>query len=288
MSQRLPVQLTCSDGILVFYLIALAHSTFQIWHHGAELSQCAQPIHIWMVVSYFSLIGLRVPHYLKSSEPSVASVANDASYGWKGMSKICLMVVWFVILPFFTVWTIIGSFWLNEVTEKTPQCLPDGMDSRFIGFWQLVCYIWITIYAGCVGIALLLRHRQHRAEMNLWLVESPDTRARWGDVATSWGLAPLMGLTHKEISSLPTCTGSQCDEVECSICLSKVVESDAGRRLPACGHCFHQACIDLWLLRQNKCPLCKSDVFGVGENKASKHGAGVVNSTNIMMVDQLV
>jgi len=285
MNQRLPVQLTCSDGILIFYLFSLAHSMFQIWIHSAELSQCAQPMHIWMLVSYFSLIGLRAPQYLKQSDSSSPDDINTASSSWKGISKVCLMVVWFVLLPFFTLWTIMGSFWLTEVTEKTPHCLPSGMDSRFIGFWQLIDYIWITIYAGCVGIALLLRKRQQRAEMNLRLVESDDTRARWGDVTTSWGLAPLMGLSHKEISSLPTCTGSQCDEAECSICLSAVAKNDAGRRLPACGHCFHQACIDLWLLRQNKCPLCKTDVCGVGEGK---HGAGVANSSNITMVEQLV
>lgn len=241
-------------------------------------------MNIWMLVTYFSLLGLRVPHYLKQSEPSTPGNGYDASSSWKGSSKICLMVVWFVLLPFFIVWTITGTFWLNVVTETTPQCLPSGMDSKFIGFWQLVCYIWIVIYAGCVGIALLLRHRQHRAETNLRLVENDDTRARWGDVTSAWGLAPLMGLSHKEISSLPSCTGSQCDEAECSICLSVVAKQDAGRRLPGCGHCFHQACIDLWLLRQNKCPLCKSDVFGAGvANKAANS-----SSINVMMVEQLV
>jgi len=275
MAQRAPVGLTCSDGILVFYLFSLAHSTFEIWYHGDAFGQCEKPIHWWLIVSYFTLVGLRVPHYLKQAGSELASDDYNSSGGWKGFSKICLMVVWFVLLPFFIVWTIIGSFWLNTVMEKTPTCLPSGMDSRFIGFWQLVCYIWITIYVGCVAIALSLRRRQHLAEMNVRLVENDDTRARWGDITTSWGLAPLMGLSHKEISALPSCTGSQCNEVECSICLSNVSGDDAGRRLPACGHCFHKACIDLWLLRQNKCPLCKADVLG---SSTTKRGAVSTNS----------
>jgi len=261
---------------LVFYLFSLAHSALQIWQHGAEFDQCAQPIHIWMLVSYFSLVGLRVPHYLKHSESSPADDVNDASSAWKGFGKTCLLIVWFVLLPFFVVWTFIGSFWLNEVMQKTPTCLPSAMDHRFIGFWQLVCYIWIVIYAACVGIALLLRRRQHQAEVNLRLVENDDTRARWGNLSSSWSLAPLMGLSHKEISMLPSCSGSQCNEVECSICLCPVAENDAGRRLPGCGHCFHQACIDLWLLRQNKCPLCKSDVLG-------KLGTRAANPANVLI-----
>lgn len=284
MSPRAPVQLTCSDGILVFYLFSLAHSTFEIWHHGEEFGQCEKPIHIWLVLSYFSLVGLRVPHYLKQAGSDLAGDVNDGSSGWKGFSKLCLMVVWFVLLPFFIVWSIIGSFWLNDVMQKTPTCLPTGMDARFIGFWQLVCYIWIIIYVGCVAIALSLRRRQHQAEMNVRLVQSDDTRARWGDVTTAWGLSPLMGLSHKEISALPACTGSQCNEAECSICLSTVQSQDAGRRLPNCGHCFHQACIDLWLLRQNKCPLCKSDVLG-GDSKC---GEGLTNSISTMPMEQLV
>jgi hypothetical protein len=269
---------------LVFYLFSLAHSTFEIWHHGEEFGQCEKPIHVWLVVSYFSLVGLRVPHYLKQAGSDLAGDVNENTSGWKGFSKLCLMVVWFVLLPFFIVWSIIGSFWFNDVMQKTPTCLPTGMDARFIGFWQLVCYIWIVIYVGCVAIALSLRRRQHQAEMNVRLVQNDDTRARWGDVTSSWGLSPLMGLSHKEISALPACTGSQCNEVECSICLSNVQEGDAGRRLPNCGHCFHQACIDLWLLRQNKCPLCKSDVLG-----ADGSGGKPTNSfTSMVPVEQLV
>lgn len=256
--------MTCSDGILLFYLFSLAHSTLEILYHGQEFGQCAKPIHVWLVISYVSLVGLRVPHYLRQygSELGDAYDSQDVSGSWKGISKICLMVVWFVLLPFFIVWTIIGSFWLSEVLDKTPTCLPIGTDPRFILFWQVVCYLWIVIYSVCVGIALTLRRRQQQAEMNVRAIESTDTQSRWGPITTGWGLAPLLGLNHKQIEMLPACTGSHCDESECSICLSAVEDNDALRRLPACGHVFHQACIDLWLLRQSKCPLCKTEVLG--------------------------
>lgn len=261
--QQEPAGLTCSDGILLFYLFSLAHSTLEILYHGQEFGQCAKPIHVWLVISYLSLVGLRVPHYLRQygSELGDPYDSHDMSGSWKGYSKICLMVVWFVLLPFFIIWTIVGSFWLSEVLNQTPTCLPVGTDPRFIIFWQVVCYLWIVIYCVCVGIAVTLRRRQQQAEVNVRAIESADTQSRWGTITSGWGLAPLWGLNHKQIEMLPICSARQSSETECSICLSVVEECDTLRRLPACGHHFHQACIDLWLLRQNKCPLCKTDVL---------------------------
>lgn len=46
----------------------------------------------------------------------------------------------------------------------------------------------------------------------------------------------------------------------CAICLSEFSEGDVLRKLP-CNHCqFHSDCIDKWLLRIKKCPLCMGDV----------------------------
>lgn len=258
------IGLTCSDGILLFYLFSLSHSCIDILYHGSDFGTCAKPIHVWLIISYLSLVGLRVPHYLKQfyAADSAAPSAETPRLSLKGLSKACLMVVWFALLPFFTIWTVIGSFWLHEVLESTPACLPPGSDPKFIIFWQVLCYLWILIYVVCVGIALVLRHRQRRAENDLREVETEDSRARWGTMASNWGLAPLLGLSAKEISALPAAS-SELEgfaDKECSICLSAFQEGDSVRQLPKCGHAFHQACIDLWLLRQNNCPLCKGDV----------------------------
>jgi len=260
-TQQEPAGLTCSDGILLFYLFSLAHSTLEILYHGEEFGQCAKPIHVWLVISYVSLVGLRIPHYLKMYGSELGDMYDNDEGGFKGFSKTCLMAVWFVLLPFFIVWTIIGSFWLAEVLDKTPTCLPAGTDPKFVIFWQIVCYLWIVIYSVCVGIALALRRRQRQTEINVRAIESADVQSRWGSITSGWGLAPLSGLNHKQIEMIPACSGSQFAEAECSICLSAVEQDDVLRRLPACGHHFHQACIDLWLLRQSQCPLCKTDVL---------------------------
>lgn len=46
--------------------------------------------------------------------------------------------------------------------------------------------------------------------------------------------------------------------MECSICFDNIFECNS-RRLP-CNHCFHETCIDNWLVRRHNCPLCRAPV----------------------------
>ncbi|KAF7014088.1 hypothetical protein CFC21_028114 [Triticum aestivum] len=51
---------------------------------------------------------------------------------------------------------------------------------------------------------------------------------------------------------------------ECAVCLSEFGEREAGRRLPGCGHGFHEACIAAWLRLSSTCPLCRAAVASPG------------------------
>ena len=47
---------------------------------------------------------------------------------------------------------------------------------------------------------------------------------------------------------------------ECRICLSPLAAGETVRRLE-CLHVFHRVCLDTWLQRCLKCPLCKHDLM---------------------------
>uniref|UniRef100_A0A0D9WQY4 RING-type E3 ubiquitin transferase n=1 Tax=Leersia perrieri TaxID=77586 RepID=A0A0D9WQY4_9ORYZ len=58
-------------------------------------------------------------------------------------------------------------------------------------------------------------------------------------------------------------------EVECAVCLGEMEEElgdaavvAATRRLPACAHAFHAACIERWLREHPTCPVCRRGVHG--------------------------
>ena len=47
----------------------------------------------------------------------------------------------------------------------------------------------------------------------------------------------------------------------CAICLEDIEECDKFTTL--CGHNFHKECIELWLIKKTKCPICR----GLARNK---------------------
>jgi len=47
----------------------------------------------------------------------------------------------------------------------------------------------------------------------------------------------------------------------CRICLSEYEAGEEMRTLP-CFHSYHKTCIDTWLQRNRKCPICKNPITG--------------------------
>jgi hypothetical protein len=46
----------------------------------------------------------------------------------------------------------------------------------------------------------------------------------------------------------------------CAVCQDTITEGDAIRRINVCSHVFHVQCIDTWLQRNVRCPVCRHDV----------------------------
>lgn len=50
-------------------------------------------------------------------------------------------------------------------------------------------------------------------------------------------------------------------EAKCLVCQCDYEEGEQLRRLP-CNHCFHQECVDEWLLEKDICPYCRESIVG--------------------------
>jgi hypothetical protein len=49
------------------------------------------------------------------------------------------------------------------------------------------------------------------------------------------------------------------DGASCAVCLVEFDSGDHLRQLP-CNHFFHRHCVDKWLARNKRCPLCMGDI----------------------------
>ncbi|CAK8544996.1 unnamed protein product [Lathyrus sativus] len=80
-------------------------------------------------------------------------------------------------------------------------------------------------------------------------------RGQQGGVVGEGGLDPLVleslgvSVFNREKDGL---------DLECSVCLSELVEGEKVRVLPKCNHRFHIDCIDMWFQSHSTCPLCRT------------------------------
>ncbi|KAJ1280860.1 hypothetical protein BS78_04G264500 [Paspalum vaginatum] len=76
------------------------------------------------------------------------------------------------------------------------------------------------------------------------------------------------GLSSEEVSELPC---HDCKEGtaagDCAVCLEAFRPGERRRVLPGCGHGFHAECVDSWLRKSRRCPICRAEVVaGQGKN----------------------
>mmetsp|Transcript_74739 Transcript_74739/g.177822 ORF Transcript_74739/g.177822 Transcript_74739/m.177822 type:complete len:269 (-) Transcript_74739:30-836(-) len=262
----------CNDCVL---FLSLVYSSIDLQVEWDAFCECRRPIHVWLLVSYLAVIAFRTMHILGVEvAPTGASSHFLLDMRQKGaLPRMLASFTWTLALPFFTIWTSVGTYWYVEVQRDTPDCMPSGSHTWFTILWLALSYMWITFHVFLAIMALVLELRVRRAEGDLRQVEDADTVSRWGQVsqvAGHWSLPSASdqqkALSPAQIASLPSTTlplvTEDCSqELECSICLVQMCGGECVRELPGCGHCFHRACIDLWLLRRADCPLCKADVM---------------------------
>ncbi|XP_051223521.1 E3 ubiquitin-protein ligase ATL23-like [Lolium perenne] len=83
------------------------------------------------------------------------------------------------------------------------------------------------------------------------------------------------GLASEQISRLPTFESSPFDRNSaCIVCLEAARGGERWRALPPCGHAFHTACVDPWLLLSPTCPVCRATV-AVLPRSESQAGDGI-------------
>jgi len=138
-------------------------------------------------------------------------------------------------------WLVLGTVWWWQI-GSCPSC--QGMS---------LMMSWVLLLSAVRAVAVCVVQRVFRPAPALG-------RRRRRSSVPEGGIAEVLAASAEQINALPlvtfsaaTCSDGFCSC--CSVCLADFEEADSVRRLP-CGHDFHQGCIDIWLCRNKRCPLC--------------------------------
>lgn len=257
-------RISYNDAVL---LVSITYSGYDVLCRWDEFSSCAKPIQWQLIISYALVVAFRVSHfvgqhYANDDEEFLLNFRHK-----KVILQALVCLTWIVTLPLFIGWTLIGTVWLYDIFSQSSECLPAGTQPWFLVFWQALSYLWIVVHVVFCVIACDYERRLRSSEHDLRELESDgDILSRWGRMSgigsAGYGTAPWAknrGLSAHEIKQLPCEIHGGCAS-ECSICLNDIYEGDSQRSLSRCGHTFHKACIDLWVVRCAECPLCKCEV----------------------------
>lgn len=274
----------CKNDVIL--LSCLGYVCADIMSEWENFSTCNKPVHKWLLASCACALSFRLLRLLGSwacSEASSLPGPGDGAsrpiggrvgdslmdIGHKGwLPKMVATFTWAILVPFFVAWNFLGTLWLREVLTTTPDCFASETHVWFSIVWLLLTYLWLAVHIGLALTAKRLQLRVQRTETNLVEVEDAETVARWGHVSRTAGTRSLAeaagqgqqgGLSPAAIKRLPTEVVAE-QLFDCSICLTDMNPGETVRCLPNCGHKFHKCCIDLWLVRQAQCPLCKQTV----------------------------
>ncbi|KAG9160518.1 hypothetical protein Leryth_019474 [Lithospermum erythrorhizon] len=73
---------------------------------------------------------------------------------------------------------------------------------------------------------------------------------------------------------------------ECAVCLENLKEGDKCRLLPFCKHSFHADCVDVWLLKSTRCPICRTSAENSNRDLHFDDELGLFQNDEIIVVHE--
>merc|ERR1712228_594540 len=123
-----------------------------------------------------------------------------------------------------------GEFLTTDTCARPSSCLPLKRLSSILLFIS-------TAWAACPSLMT-------------WFAANGQTRMAPNNASA------CTGATVGQIQSIPLINVPRGRECCCAVCLMDIGSGGRAKQLP-CGHVYHACCIDAWLVRNKRCPLCR-------------------------------
>uniref|UniRef100_J3NBD9 RING-type E3 ubiquitin transferase n=1 Tax=Oryza brachyantha TaxID=4533 RepID=J3NBD9_ORYBR len=133
-----------------------------------------------------------------------------------------------------------------------------SMVLTLLGFCVSVLFI---VFVCSRLLCALLRRRRARARPPRRHHPPSSSSASSGLDPAALAAFPTRAFSSSDPSSSPSAA------TQCVVCLAEYEEKDVLRVLPYCGHGFHVACIDIWLMHHSTCPVCRISLGDYPDSK---------------------
>eukprot|EP00929_Paragymnodinium_shiwhaense_P069751 TRINITY_DN35193_c0_g1_i1.p1 TRINITY_DN35193_c0_g1~~TRINITY_DN35193_c0_g1_i1.p1 ORF type:complete len:262 (+),score=28.62 TRINITY_DN35193_c0_g1_i1:544-1329(+) len=226
---------------------------------GALLLSCKCPLHLWLVACFavdLSWMALFL----------VCSQAEESKTWWflrprSRLGRAGFTCAWAVLWPLKVICAAMGGRWLLDTFDNSPGCLIGMLPNALVVFEVFCC---AGVFAFGILLAFVVEARRSLAADRLQVdaVVDDDLLQRWGAQKPSAERKFCGGVDAASFKFLPPAYNMPEGEAgcQCVICMQPLDVDDTVRALPQCGHRFHRPCIDLWLLRSCRCPLCNTQL----------------------------
>eukprot|EP00747_Dinoflagellata_sp_TGD_P026886 gnl/TRDRNA2_/TRDRNA2_132249_c0_seq2.p1 gnl/TRDRNA2_/TRDRNA2_132249_c0~~gnl/TRDRNA2_/TRDRNA2_132249_c0_seq2.p1 ORF type:complete len:282 (+),score=46.30 gnl/TRDRNA2_/TRDRNA2_132249_c0_seq2:64-909(+) len=207
--------------------------------YWSQCDGCSRPLRSWLVV--FSLLQLsQLPTRIVFLMKVLTAERRQANFQ-ETVASITTSPAWLVskqVSVACVAWLLLGIVWVMNSGSCT------NCSSLY----------WLTVAVlSQAALKTVLTHRIFKSSF-------PDHSID-DDEATE-----MKAATREQIAALPCCNHRKelfsDDGMSCAVCLDDFAEGESLRQLP-CKHYFHCRCIDEWLTRSKRCPLCNCCIDAV-------------------------
>jgi hypothetical protein len=199
---------------------------------------CNRPLKLWIMVHSLLQV-LQVPVRIVFLARLIITEASNGSV-YRCVESVTGSVAWQVSKQISTAtyaWFVLGIVWLLN-SDYCPECP---------GLYRLTMAVIISAGARLlITLGCFYRSFHHSR-----LGQPASPKPKGAEKATITSTTSVLKYSPSLFED-PAGAG-------CAVCLCEFEDGDSLRRLP-CGHFFHEHCVDRWLVRNKRCPLCMGDI----------------------------